>query len=916
MGDDAPDAAQDAAREEARALGESMQFGTHTRKSAQEVVAAEWKVGDVILDLYEVKQIHEGGGMGLVYRVHHRGWNMDLAVKSPRAEYFHTEAQRENFIKECETWINLGLHPHIVSCHYVRTLGGIPRVFAEYVEGGSLENWITSRKLYERGPHEALKQILDIAIQFAWGLHYAHEKGLVHQDVKPANALVTLDGTVNVSDFGLAQARAAIGKAGQSSGPGHSMLVPGAGFMTKEYASPEQAAGKPLNRKTDIWSWAVCLYEMFVGERTWALGVAAPESLEDYLNTRVEEESLPQMPGGVAVLLKQCFQPGPNDRPKNMEEVAGKLKELYQQAMGLPYPRLAPLPRGLDSGSRNNRGLSLFDLGRQKEAERVWEEALDYDPHHSESTFHLGLVRWRSGRISSEALLRNLRTVCAASNWNWLPTLLMARVQLEMRDPDGAVDTIMHVHVHGSERSELRATLSLARRMQVALGQDTRLLLAPMMPSRPWSTTWNRLSSWALPEAPKTTPNILLVAGSLHPAGCMPAILLGAKYSCISVLRSAETVVIRNEEGEEYSPSAVGIDGKGRVLVGRTALNQLESGYGYSQTGFVRQIGTDYLYGFPHAKVVATAADLATQLIKRLLHNFSLHFDFWPKGAVFAIPTESQPRFIAGMRAAAAQAGIESVFFLEEPLAVMLAYGFHAKETDKAWLVLNLDLDGLGASLVRVEKRRMLVPNGGHTSNVLLGGQSLLHELTDFVLGPTGRSKWDYYRKLDGHYNPLRAQYALEEFSPATEPVGWLRLAGAVERAADALGRMNEWELVVPSLCKDERGKEVEVDVRLCRSLFQNLARPYLEAVSNSCLDLLKQNGLGANDIEGLILAGPASRGPFVRQALCETVHAKLECSVDPVSAAAMGAAIFAGTLNGYQNVDKSAGNNQVLLTN
>ena len=60
-------------------------------------MAAEWQVGDVILDLYEVKQFYEGGGMGLVYRVHHRGWNMDLAVKSPRRDYFKTEAQKENF---------------------------------------------------------------------------------------------------------------------------------------------------------------------------------------------------------------------------------------------------------------------------------------------------------------------------------------------------------------------------------------------------------------------------------------------------------------------------------------------------------------------------------------------------------------------------------------------------------------------------------------------------------------------------------------------------------------------------------------------------------------------------------------------------------------------------------------------------
>src|SRR5258708_281889 len=146
--------------------------------AAEAEVRSEWKVGDVILGLYEVKQIHEGGGMGLVYRVHHRGWNTDLAVKSPRANFFQNDTQKENFTLECETWISLGLHPHIVSCHYVRALGGIPRVFAEYVEGGNLKEWIDSRKLYRGRPQEALGRILDVATQMAWGLHYAHEKGV------------------------------------------------------------------------------------------------------------------------------------------------------------------------------------------------------------------------------------------------------------------------------------------------------------------------------------------------------------------------------------------------------------------------------------------------------------------------------------------------------------------------------------------------------------------------------------------------------------------------------------------------------------------------------------------------------------------------------------------------------------------
>ena len=101
---------------------------------AEADVPLEWNVGDVILDLYEITGILGEGGMGRVYKAHHRGWNIDLAIKCPKPEHFQTEKQKENFVRECETWINLGLHPHIVSCCYVRTIDGIPCVFAEYVE--------------------------------------------------------------------------------------------------------------------------------------------------------------------------------------------------------------------------------------------------------------------------------------------------------------------------------------------------------------------------------------------------------------------------------------------------------------------------------------------------------------------------------------------------------------------------------------------------------------------------------------------------------------------------------------------------------------------------------------------------------------------------------------------------------------
>ena len=135
--------------------------------------------------------------------------------------------------------MDLGLHPHIVTCYYVRHLGGVPRVFAELVEGGSLADWIADRRLYAGRPEQVLARLLDVAIQFAWGLGYAHEQGLVHQDVKPANVMMTADGVAKVTDFGLASARASAEVVEAGAG---STVVRGAGGTPAYFTG----AGQPI----------------------------------------------------------------------------------------------------------------------------------------------------------------------------------------------------------------------------------------------------------------------------------------------------------------------------------------------------------------------------------------------------------------------------------------------------------------------------------------------------------------------------------------------------------------------------------------------------------------------------------------------------------------------------------------------
>jgi len=400
--------------------------------------------------------------MGLVYRVHHRGWNIDLAVKSPRPKFFQTKAQKTDFTRECETWIKLGLHQHIVSCHYVRTLGGIPRVFAEYVEGGSLKDWIDSRKLYEGGSQEALKRILDIAIQMAWGLDYADEQGVVHQDVKPANVLMTSDGTAKITDFGLAKARAASGELAVARA-GRTILVSSDG-MTPAYCSPEQASKQALSRKTDIWSWAVGVLEMFVGGVCWHSGTAARTIVEHMNALQREHSDLPAMPCLLNALLWDCFEPAPQLRPKDFNEIALRLLDVHRSELNEEHARPEPRAAELLADGLNNRALSMMDLGKHVEAAQAWEEALAADPKHLETRYNYGLLQWRTARIDDLQLLTSIRDASSRAG-PWRAALLRAQVELERDNCESKVALLEGLGEAAIVQPELQRLLQMAREL-------------------------------------------------------------------------------------------------------------------------------------------------------------------------------------------------------------------------------------------------------------------------------------------------------------------------------------------------------------------------------------------------------------------------------------------------------------------
>ena len=363
--------------------------------------------GNILLDTYRVDSNPIHGGMGSVWRVHHQNWNVNLAMKRPQAKLFANEIQKTNFIRECEAWISLGLHPNIVSCYYVREMGGVPTIFSEWMENGSLENRIQDGSVYEGAEEEVQKRLLDIAIQFARGLQYAHESGLIHQDVKPDNLLLSKELDAKVADFGLARARAQLTALGGSatvlnSDPGTTVMAPSGGY-TPAYCSMEQMDGKPLTRRTDIYSWAVSIMELYLRERPWVNGVAAGLACRDYF-----EMCRVPMPESLCGLLAQCLAQRPEDRPHDFGVVEAVLQDIYRETVGADYLRLMPRAAADTADSLNNRALSFLDLGQRASAEALWDQALAVDPVHLDSLYNQGLLQWRTARIHDVELIKRL----------------------------------------------------------------------------------------------------------------------------------------------------------------------------------------------------------------------------------------------------------------------------------------------------------------------------------------------------------------------------------------------------------------------------------------------------------------------------------------------------------------------------
>ena len=274
---------------------------------------------------YEITAPLGEGGMGEVYRARDTKLNRDVAIKILPDAFARDTDRVARFTREAQTLASLN-HPNIAQIYGVleepaSPLDAAPHVHAlvmELVEGEDLSQRIARGAI-------PLDEALPIARQIADALEAAHEQGVVHRDLKPANIKVRDDGTVKVLDFGLARAadRSGMSTPDQANSPtmvSPAMTATGMIIGTAAYMSPEQAKGKTVDKRADIWAFGVVLHEMLTGVRLFA-GDSATETLAAVLTQEADLKALPRAtPPPVVSLLRRCLERDPKRRLRDIGE--------------------------------------------------------------------------------------------------------------------------------------------------------------------------------------------------------------------------------------------------------------------------------------------------------------------------------------------------------------------------------------------------------------------------------------------------------------------------------------------------------------------------------------------------------------------------------------------------------------------
>src|SRR6266545_27722 len=300
---------------------------------------------------YRIEGLLGEGGMGVVYRAFDPKLKRPVAIKL--LPDLADAAARQRFQREARTVTALN-HPHILTVYDVGELEGRQYLVTELVDGGTLRSWAAAEK-------RSWRQIIDVLVGVADGLATAHEAGIIHRDIKPENILMATKGYAKLADFGLAKLLQRDGDDTSARiAPTHPGLIAG----TIGYMSPEQASGKTVDARSDIFSFGAVLYELFAGQRPFS-GKSDLEELQRIVHGTPEPLG-GQTPLPLRIVVEKTLEKDPADRYQTARELVVDLRRASRQS-GSGYAAETRSPTEISDGSFYSRKVRF-----SRRAAAVW----------------------------------------------------------------------------------------------------------------------------------------------------------------------------------------------------------------------------------------------------------------------------------------------------------------------------------------------------------------------------------------------------------------------------------------------------------------------------------------------------------------------------------------------------------------
>ena len=279
---------------------------------------------------YDVTALIGEGGMGQVYQATDTTLNRQVALKILPEAFASDPDRLARFQREAHVLASLN-HPNIAAIYGLEEADDTRALVLELVEGPTLADRIA------QGPIP-VDEALPIAKQIAEALEAAHEAGVIHRDLKPANIKVREDGTVKVLDFGLAKALDTTPEGDPSLSPTLTAAATQMGVImgTAAYMSPEQARGKPVDKRADVWAFGTVLYEMLTGKRAFA-GEDVSDTLATVLKSEPEWDALPlDTPPSVRRVVQACLRKDARERVHDVADVRLAMEGTFETTVEVP----------------------------------------------------------------------------------------------------------------------------------------------------------------------------------------------------------------------------------------------------------------------------------------------------------------------------------------------------------------------------------------------------------------------------------------------------------------------------------------------------------------------------------------------------------------------------------------------------